>query len=154
IGYLDEDASAFTFNGEIRLLDLGKWTLSISDAAISWSDIEATDELGATVTRPATPEDVTEIRLVDGNRIAYPGLVRPSQQGGFGGLTASLDADGWRWTWTGVDLWFVLLARLAFPDPTNTEGSWSVSHDVRSGQASTVLAEYLTNNLGTGALEN
>src|SRR5690606_18747963 len=89
IGHLTEDASAFKFDGEIRDLEMGQWSLSAADSAINWADIEAVNEFGQTVTREAKPEDVTAIRLVDGNRIVYPGLVRPHSSG-FGGLTGEL----------------------------------------------------------------
>lgn len=96
---------------------------------------------------PFDPRDIDTIRLVGGNRILFGGYVA----GDDGGFYIESDDSGERWRWTGQDGWWLLAGRLAFPDPAVASG-WSVTHDVRTGIASTVLTEYLDANMGATAL--
>lgn len=93
------------------------------------------------------PRDIDTIRLVGGNRILFGGYVK----GDNGGFYVERDDQGERWRWTGEDAWWLLRGRLAFPNPAVASG-WAVSHDVRTGIASTILTQYLNDNMGASAL--
>lgn len=139
IGHIDQ--GAFEFAGVTRQLAQGEWSLSTTDESVVWSD-------------GASAIDVDTVRLRDVNDIAYPGFVRPVSDG-VGGLSTTIDANGARLNWSGPDLWNVFMQRLVYPVPTvevSSVGQWSATHNVRTGVASTVLAEFLAVNMGPDAL--
>ena len=146
IGQLQNDA--FAFNGVERFNELGEWTLEFPDAAPAWSWYD--DDDGVSVAY--TPRDVDTIRLVEDGVVRYAGFVAEPSQGN-GGVERKYDVAGVRWSMGGPDIWDLLRRRLAFPVPaTATPSSWASSHDVNTGVASTVLANYFADNLGSTAL--
>jgi len=66
-------------------------------------------------------------------------------------LTATT-AEGVTFALSGVDVFGVLASRVTYPVPTEPAGTWTDTHDVRSGVGSTVAAGYITANMGAGAL--
>lgn len=147
IGQLSMSAS-WVFRGVRRWLQAGEWTLSFPEGEADFSQF--TDGEGNLVR--FRPSDVDTIRLVEDGKVRYWGYVFQASDGQ-GGAERIRDASGDRWTLSGPDLWHVLRSRLAFPDPTvQPPASWTVSHDERSGQASTVLAGYLEDNIGASGL--
>lgn len=139
--------SAYRLQAKALRNAAGEWTLDTSPAGIPPSGYP--DPLGLALDDvPFDPRDVDSIRLIAEGRVAFAGAVA----GDNGGYWADKDASGERWRFTGVELgWHRLASRLAYPDPTVASG-WSVSHDVRTGVASTVLAAYIEANLGSTAL--
>jgi hypothetical protein len=69
------------------------------------------------------------------------------------GVRTVLGAQGKQWVLTGVDLFGLLATRVAYPDP-GSEAPWATAYDERTGPASTVATEYITNNLGVDALSD
>jgi hypothetical protein len=138
---------AYEFTGVTRNHELGEWALSCAAGSVEWGTFEGEDG-----TDHYRPEDVDTIRLVEGRTIRFAGYVGAptGASSGTGGLDRVQALDGERLTWSGPDLWDVLERRVAYPNPA-TGPPWSVSHDERSGQASTALAGYLVDNLGNTA---
>lgn len=122
------------FNAVIHDLEIGGFRLEAAEVGLSGADLALVDSI--VVRRDTT--------------IMFAGLVRPAGTGA-GGTTVTASNEGRRVVLDGVDLWGVLAARVAFPDPT-TLPPWGLSHDVRTGVASTVAADYITANVGAGAL--
>jgi ReqiPepy6 Gp37-like protein len=146
IGQLQGDA--FEFRGVARDNELGEWTLTFPVDAPSWSHyINVAGDVVA-----YNPRDVDTVRLVEDGELRFPGFVgEPSQ--GTGASERIMGPSGVRWSMSGPDIWDILRRRIAFPQPSQaTPSSWATSHDVNSGQASTVLATYLSDNLGPTAL--
>ena len=139
--------SAYEFRAVHRWLEQGEWELTCPASAVEWGSIydERRDELV-----DPTPEDVNTVRLVNDGSIAFAGYVAALSEGS-GGLEVVTTGDGQRYTWSGPDLWHLLAGYIAFPDPS-TYQPWAVSHDVRTGRASSVIAAYLDHNLGSSAL--
>lgn len=135
----------FEFSGVERWLEAGEWSASCAATTVEWSHYLNVD--GDAV--PYLPTDVDTVRLVRDGAIAFPGMVSAASSGS-GGFERVSDVSGERWTWSGSDLWGLLSQRIVFPDPTST--TWALSHDVRTGVASSVVAAYLYNNAGLGAL--
>lgn len=139
--------SAYVFRAKPLRNTAGEWSLETSPAGIPPSGYP--DPAGVEPDDvPFDPRDVTSVRLVAEGVIAFAGAVAADN----GGFWAERGAAGERWRFTGVEAgWHRLASRLAFPDPAAASG-WSVSHDVRTGLASTILAEYIEANLGSSAL--
>lgn len=132
------EAPTATLEAVTRHLALGEWQMAGAVDALEFSS-------GRSIT------DVDTVRVVDGDRVVFSGLVAPVDAGGLGGLTITHDAEGERFEMVGPDAWGILASRLAYPTPT-TGPPWADDHDVRTGVASTVAIEYLNANLGAGAL--
>lgn len=133
------EAISGTFDGVVRDLAPGEWTLTGRTAAI---DLEA----GADLTT------VDTVRVVDGNGVViFGGYVAPATSGGVSGLTRDRSGLAETFTLRGPDLWGLLASRVAYPTPS-TAPPWADAYDQRSGVASTVAAGYLRDNLGSGAL--
>lgn len=128
---------AGTFDGIIRNLALGEWSLTGYVADVDF-------QAGYDIT------DVDTIRAVQGSAIVFGGYVAPVASG-VGGLDIQQTADGDTYTLKGADLWNVPASRVAYPTPA-TEAPWANAHDDRIGVASTVAAGYLRDNAGSGAL--
>lgn len=133
------EAPAAVFDGVIRSLKVGEWRC---EGAVSGLDTAAAFDLD-------TVDAVRVVREAD-RRIVFSGFATPVDDG-TGGLEVDGVDDGERFVLAGPDAWFPLTARVAYPDPS-TEAPWSLSHDERSGVASTVAAAYVAANLGDGAL--
>lgn len=146
IGELSGDA--YAFGGLERFREPGEWSLSFPENAPSWSSY--TNTAGFVV--PYGPRHVESVRLVENGFLRYAGYVSEISTG-TGGAERLLDANGAHWTLSGPDLWDLLNRRVAFPAPeTATPSSWAADHDVNTGVASTVLASYLSDNLGATAI--
>lgn len=134
------------FRGVERLNESGEWMLSTPAGSVRWGWLTDLD-------RGAGPDDVDSVRAVDASgRVRFGGLVLPSSTGQ-GGFVERQTSQGRVWEWSGPDLWAVLGSRVAFPDP-GSEPPWSVSHDERSGVASSVAAAFIAANLGFAALSD
>ncbi len=121
----------------------GDWTLETSPAGIPPTGYA---DGGKDV--PFDPRDVTDVRLVADGRIVFAGNV----YGENGGYWVESDERGERWRFTGIERgWNQLGSRLVYPDPA-TEQPWTVTHDVRTDIASSVLAGYINANAGAGAI--
>lgn len=138
-------ADGFEFVGVERFNEPGEWTLSAPVAACEFGS----RLVGSTVRR-WKPRDVDTVRVVRGGQIEYAGYVGAGDSGA-GGMERTISADGDRVTWSGPDAWDLLERRLAYPSPT-VNPPWPDSHDVRSGQASAVLASYLIANLANPSI--
>lgn len=123
------------FHGVERWLEAGSWSFGCAPGLIDWSAGSGVD-------------DVDSVRLFRDSDVAFAGFVGAESEGS-GGLERVIDAAGERHVWSGPDLWDLFRRRIGFPDPLST--TWSVSHDVRAGPASSVLASYLFDNAGAGA---
>lgn len=146
IGQLQD--TAFRFNAVERFNEVGEWTLTFPDQSPSWSSY--TDDEG--FQQLFTPRHVDTIRLVEDRVVRFAGFVAETSAGS-GGVERVYDASGVHWEMSGPDLWDLLRRRVAFPQPSQGNPSlWSSAHDLNSGQASTVLASYLSDNLGAGAV--
>lgn len=124
-----------------NLMAPGAWTFEVDDVDVSWSpDFSA--------------EDVDSVRLIVGKRVPFEGVVFDPSTGA-GRLTITSGSNGRRLSWTGIDRgWWLLASRRALPNPaTDNPTGWAVPVDARSGQASTVAAQYITHNLGVDAIE-
>lgn len=129
------EVEAFSqFNAVVHDLALGQFRLEAAEVGLAGVDLSVVDSLS--VRRDAD--------------LMFAGLVR-SAGTGTGGITVTTTNEGRRVVIEGVDLWGVLASRIAFPDPA-TDHPWSASHDVRSGNASTVAAQYIEANAGSTAL--
>ena len=141
-------ADGVEFVGVERFNEPGEWTLSAPVAACEFGS-----RLVGGVPRRWRPRDVNTVRVVRGRRIEFAGYVG-SGASGAGGMERVLSASGDRVTWSGPDAWDMLERRLAYPDPSLDAPPWPVGHDVRSGQASAVLASFLIHNIGKLATED
>jgi hypothetical protein len=147
-------ADGFEFVGVERFNELGEWTLSVPVAACEFGS-----RLVGGVPRRWKARDVNTIRVVRGRKVEFAGYVGGGSSGA-GGMERVLSASGDRVTWSGPDAWDMLERRLAWPTPGNgiTLGAggwvttWVDGHDVRSGQASAVLASFLIANIGKEAI--
>lgn len=138
---------AHGFSGLAQRNEGGKWTLDTSPAGIppaGYLDPEGLEPGYVDF----DPRDVTDIRLVAEGRIVYAGAVH----GDNGGFYATTDHRGERWRLSGIELgWHRLDSRLTYPDPT-VSNAWGVSHDERTGVASSILAAYIEANAGATAI--
>jgi hypothetical protein len=141
-------ADGYEFVGVERFNGPGEWTLSAPVAACEFGS-----RLVGGVPRRWRPRDVNTVRVVRGGRVEFAGYVGGGTSGA-GGMELVLSASGDRVTWSGPDAWDMLERRLAYPDPSLDAPPWPVGHDVRSGQASTVLASFLIANIGKLATED
>lgn len=133
------EAPAATFDGVTRNLAPGEWRLTGALDALQFAP-------GKTIL------DVRQVRVVVDNAIQFTGYVTPVASG-VGGLDI-VDADiGPQFTLSGADEWSVIAQRVAYPTP-GSEPPWADAWDIRTGQASSVAAEYLLYNLGPYALTN
>lgn len=134
------EAPSATLNAVVRHLAPGDWRL---EGAIAGLDLQA----------DASIVDVDTVRVVreEDRRVLFSGWVLPVDDA-TGGLE-ELDGgdDGPRFVLTGPDAWEPLMRRIAYPVP-EAEPPWSLSHNERTGVASTVAAAYLAANLGDDAL--
>lgn len=128
------EALGGTFDGVVRNLASGEWTLSGMVAALS------TFKAGYTLT------DVDTVRVVQDSTIVFAGYVRPVS-GSAGGLQIVKTRDGEQYTLSGPDAWAVPGSRVAYPTPA-TAPPWADAWDVRTGLASTVAAGYVLSNAG------
>jgi hypothetical protein len=141
IGIVD----AFQATAVERFNGPGEWTLSAPVEAVEFGS-----RLVGGVPRRWKPRNVDTVRFVRGGRVEFAGYVTPGPSG-TGGMERTFSADGDRVTWSGPDAWEVLERRLAWPTPALAPGEWTDGHDVRFGQASTVLASFLMHNIGKEA---
>lgn len=133
------EASEGEFEGVLRALHAGEWYLTCPLAGFRL-------DAGATI------DDVAGVRIVDAGRVVYAGSTRPLPDTDIGGITVVGVGDDAVVTLAGPDYgWSAIGSRRAYPDPT-VEPPWPVSHDERTGVASTVVVEYLRRNLGPDAL--
>ena len=95
-------------------------------------------------------DDVATVRVLNGTRVVFSGWVARLDSAG-GGVVRTISADERTLTLEGVDAWYPLTTRLAFPNPA-TGAPWSTATDDRSGLASTVAANYVLHNVGAPAL--
>lgn len=131
------EATAFTFDGVLRLLATGQWRLTAPLEGLECPDVGAVDSI---------------IVYDESANIRYAGLVR-KVAGIDGGVVRSIATTGTTLQFTGVDIYGLLAQRVAYPTPS-TEAPWANAHDVRTGVGSTCAAGYITANLGSGALTN
>lgn len=134
-------ADTFTYAGVTKRNAVGEWQATIPDGGIIFDGAATIDDVDSVIvwdlsTRPAT--------IVAAGTITPAGTVNT-------GITTTTGVDGIRWTFNGVDLYGILATRIAYPTP-GSEPPWADDYDERTGPASTVAAEYITANLGTGAL--
>lgn len=129
------EAEAYQFDAIVRNLAVGEWVLSAPTEGLLASDLNAVDSV---------------LVYNEAGRIVFAGLVRP-YDGNEGGTLRTVDAESSTIEFSGVDLWGLLAMRQVWPDPANVP-PWSVSHDVRTGVASTVCAEFIEANLGATAV--
>lgn len=128
------EATAFTFEGVLRLLAVGEWKLTAPLSGLECPDVGAIDS----------------IVVYDDAAIIYGGLVR--RVGGVdGGVTRSINVGGTTLEFRGVDIYGLLAQRRSYPTPS-TEPPWAAAHDVRTGTGSSVAAGFITANLGSGAI--
>jgi hypothetical protein len=145
---------AYKFAGIENFNEAGEFSLECSPAGVpAWSPTGALNAQGQPVFYG--PQDVDTIRVVrsspTGAVIEYAGLVWKVGEGA-GGFESTMSGGQTVWRWTGPDLWGYLTTRLAFPNPA-TEPPWpTFAHDVRTGRASSVLAGYISANIGPTAL--
>ena len=128
-----------------RFNEPGEWTLSAPVEAVEFGS-----RLVGGVPRRWKARDVDTVRFVRGGRVEFAGFVGAGSSG-TGGMEQTFSAEGNRVTWSGPDAWDVLERRLAWPTPRAFPGFWTDGHDVRSGQASSVLASFLIFNIGKQA---
>lgn len=126
------------FAGVVRHRAQGEWRLSAPVNGVVFQD-------GATI------EDVDTIRVVERRKLMFAGHVAPLDGGAGGCEITGTGDDGPRFVLSGPDAWEALASRIAYPTPS-TEPPWADSHDERTGVASTVAAEFIDANLGSGAL--
>lgn len=128
-------AEAFTLAASVGHLRPGYWVLSGRPSGLSAPDLDAVDS----------------IIVYEDNEIRYAGIVRtvPDVDGRY---ERSIDASGTEITWTGTDLFGLLGTRQCWPDPTSEPPWVSVSHDSRTGPASTVAAGFIEANIGVSAI--
>lgn len=141
--------TAFEFSGLLQRNQGGEWTLETSEAGmppVGYPDPEGLEPGYVAF----DPRDVTDIRLVAEGTIVYAGAVH----GDNAGFYATQTASGEKWRLSGTELgWYRLGDRIVLPDPTiDFPGPWAVSHDERTGIASSVLAAYIEANAGSSAL--
>lgn len=127
------EGSEGTFDGVVRNLATGEWTLTGMVAALQF-------EPGFTLT------SVDTIRVVCDATVVFAGYVRPLTSG-VGGLQLAKGPKGEQFTLSGPDAWAVPRSRGAWPTPA-TLPPWPDSWDLRTGLASTVAAGYVLNNAG------
>jgi hypothetical protein len=137
-------ADGYEFVGVERFNEPGEWTLSAPVAACEFGS-----RLVGGVPRRWKARDVNTIRVVRGGQVEFAGYVGAGSSGA-GGMERTISASGDRVTWSGPDAWDMLERRLAWPTPADFL-PWADGHDVRSGQASTVLASFLIHNIGKEA---
>lgn len=133
-------ADAFDFAGVLHRNDVGEWQATIPDGGATFdagADINNVDSI-------ILWEAVAPARIVYAGSIAATGSVST-------GLTTTHGSSGRVFTLSGVDLFGLLGQRIAYPNPLE-EPPWSTGYDTRTGAASTVAAEYITANMGSGAL--
>lgn len=131
------EATAFELAAVLRLLAVGQWQLSAPLAGLECADVGAVDSV-------IVYDDQTIPRIV------FAGIVR--RVGGVdGGVTRVVAAEGTSIEFRGVDIYGLLGTRQVWPSPA-TNPPWAASHDVRSGQGSTVAAGFITANIGSGAV--
>lgn len=126
-----------TFDGVIRNLATGEWTLTGMVAAQQF-------ENGFSLA------NVDTVRVVEDAAIVFAGYVRPVGSG-VGGLKISTGRDGEQFTLSGPDAWAVPASRVAYPTPSMPP-PWADSWDARTGLASTVAAGFVNDNAGFSAL--
>jgi hypothetical protein len=129
------EVEAGEFAGVVRRNTPGQWSLSMP-----------LDEIPA-----ATLAQVGAVRVSDASGSVFEGWVSRLPTGGGGGVTRSLSGSSRRVMFEGVDAWWPMTTRLAFPDPTTVE-PWTVATDDRDGVPSTVAADYINANMGAGAI--
>lgn len=138
------------FTAVIRHLDIGHWTLTVPPEAVRFGSYPDPDDPDTALYWGVL--DVDTVRLVYNNTIEFAGYVQGESEDDDAGFQRVIDASGEQWTWSGIDLWGgVLTSRVAYPVPS-TELGWVASHDTNTGIASTVLTNYLNDNLATPAL--
>ena len=137
--------TAAVFSGVSRRNASGDFTLDVAPAGVDGSSYP--QPLFADKVLPFDPRDVDSIRVVGEGHVLFTGVLA----GEGGGFRLMADANGERWRWTGVDMWSVLNDRLAFPTPSTT-APWADDDDIRTGQASSVIAAFIDANCGPGAL--
>lgn len=129
------EAEAYQFDAIVRHLAVGEWVLSAPTEGLTAPDLNAVDSI---------------LVYNEAGRIVFAGLVRPFD-GNEGGTMRTVDAESSTIEYSGIDLWGLLAMRRVWPDPTDLP-PWSVSHDVRTGVASTVAAEFIDANMGSTAI--
>jgi hypothetical protein len=129
------EAEAYQFDAIVRNLAVGEWVLSAPAEGLIAPDLNAVDSV---------------LVYNEAGRIVFAGLVRP-YDGNEGGTLRTVDAESSTIEFSGIDLWGLLAMRRVWPDPTGSP-PWSVSHDVRTGVASTVAAEFIDANMGSTAI--
>lgn len=133
------EATAFELDAVLRLLAVGEWQLSAPLVGLECADVAAVDSI-----------IVFDDQSV--SRIVFAGLVR-RVAGVDGGVTRVVAAEGTTLELRGVDIFGILAQRNIWPTSSSVP-PWADSHDVRTGQGSTVAAGYITANIGSGALAN
>lgn len=129
------EAESYQFEAIVRNLAVGEWILSAPTAGLTAPDLDAIDSV---------------LMYNEAGQIVFAGLVRP-YDGNEGGTLRTVDAESSEIEFSGIDLWGLLAMRRVWPDPA-TAPPWSTSHDVRTGVASTVAAEFIDANLGATAI--
>lgn len=128
------EATAFEFDGVLRLLQVGEWRLSASLAGLECEDVGSVDS----------------VIVYDDSDIQFAGVVR--RVGSVdGGVTRSITSSGTSLEFRGVDVYGILAQRRVYPTPS-TEPPWADAHDIRSGVGSSVAAGFIAANLGSTAL--
>lgn len=128
------EAPTATFDGVVRNLATGEWTLTGMITALS------TFKPGYSLA------DVDTVRVVQDQALVFAGYVRPVTTG-IGGLQIAKTVAGEQFTLSGPDAWSVPGSRVAWPTPANLP-PWPDSWDLRTGPASTVAAGYVLSNAG------
>lgn len=133
------EALAYELDAVVRALAAGQWVMTSTVAGLAL-------DAGAAIS------DVAAVRVVDELGVAFTGTVRPIAGDDVGGITIEGVGPSATVTFTGSDAgWAALASRRAYPDPAS-EAPWAVSHDTRTGRASTVAAEFIEANMGSSAL--
>jgi hypothetical protein len=130
------EVEAGEFAAVVRHNTPGQWSLSMP-----------LDEIPA-----ATLAQVGAVRVSDASGSKFEGWVSRLPTGGGGGVTRSLSGSSRRVMFEGVDAWWPMTTRLAFPDPS-TSVPWAGAVDARSGVVSSVAAAYIEANMGASALD-
>ena len=134
-GFVRQDeVTTGSLQAVVRDLERGSWSLSVPRSELDVS--------------PSVVDSV--LVWSDDGQLMFDGFVAPATSG-FAGTELVDEGAGEMVTWSGVDGWGILGSRLAWPDPSS-EPPWSVSHDVRSGFASSVAGGFISDNLGGSAL--
>lgn len=129
------EAEAYEFQAVVRNLAVGEWMLSAPTGGLTAPDLDAVDSV---------------LVYDEDGVIVFGGLVRP-YDGNEGGTYREVTAEDSRIEFSGIDLFGLLGMRQVWPDPADTP-PWSLSHDVRTGVASTVAAGFIEANIGISAL--